>query len=320
MTKLAPLTLSAAALALLPSGLCAQDPIEYDNGDYLYAETPAEAAPPTPDEAAAEGPGAARVIPTRRDAGATAFVPRPVVQPIPAVDPAAYTDAQVVHSALPQAPELETYAALPVEPAAPHVAPAAPHAAPAVYPYPAIYRDGAPNGGASRVIYGGGPISAPRDYTDISRDGYGAVPAGGQLVEFDREAWLAECRRRIAPQAVYDDGDDGALIGAVAGAAVGGLAGNRIAGRGNRTAGTLVGAGLGALGGAVAGRALDRGERAPEVDDSQQRCETYLDGYMASARSGGLHGQYSQSGQYMLVPVTVMVPQRAYYSDGTPVR
>ncbi|QKG70914.1 hypothetical protein [Erythrobacter mangrovi] len=44
-------------------------------------------------------------------------------------------------------------------------------------------------------------------------------------------------------------------------------------------------------------------------------CEDYLDSYMESARSGAFHAQYSDSGQYMLVPVMVMVPQRAVYRE-----
>lgn len=50
------------------------------------------------------------------------------------------------------------------------------------------------------------------------------------------------------------------------------------------------------------------------------RCEAYLDSYMASARSGGLRSSASPTGDYMLVPVTVMQIQQARYSDGTPVR
>lgn len=47
-----------------------------------------------------------------------------------------------------------------------------------------------------------------------------------------------------------DRGDGGTIIGAIAG----GLLGNAVAGRGDRTMGTLLGAG----GGALAGRAIDR--------------------------------------------------------------
>lgn len=57
-----------------------------------------------------------------------------------------------------------------------------------------------------------------------------------------------------------DDGIGGAAIGGVAGAVVG----NRVAGRGNRTAGTIIGAGVGAVAGALADKEEDR-----------QRCSEY---------------------------------------------
>jgi len=50
-----------------------------------------------------------------------------------------------------------------------------------------------------------------------------------------------------------NDGDGGTIVGAIAG----GLLGNTIAGRGDRTVGTILGAGVGAL----AGRAIDRSDR-----------------------------------------------------------
>jgi uncharacterized protein YcfJ len=49
------------------------------------------------------------------------------------------------------------------------------------------------------------------------------------------------------------DGDGGAIVGAIAG----GLLGNSIAGRGDKTLGTIIGG----LGGALAGRAIDRSDR-----------------------------------------------------------
>ena len=49
------------------------------------------------------------------------------------------------------------------------------------------------------------------------------------------------------------DGDGGTIVGAIAG----GLLGNTVAGRGDRTLGTILGAGVGAL----AGRAIDRSDR-----------------------------------------------------------
>ena len=62
-------------------------------------------------------------------------------------------------------------------------------------------------------------------------------------------------------------------------------------------------------------------EYDPErANAATRRCETYLDSYMASAQSGGLSNSASPTGDYMLVPVTVMQMQQARYSDGTPVR
>ena len=53
-------------------------------------------------------------------------------------------------------------------------------------------------------------------------------------------------------QRCYDKGNGGLAIGGIAG----GLAGNAIAGRGDRTLGTILGAGVGAL----AGRAIDKSD------------------------------------------------------------
>lgn len=50
-----------------------------------------------------------------------------------------------------------------------------------------------------------------------------------------------------------NDGDGGTIIGAI----VGGLLGNSIAGRGDKTLGTVIGG----AGGALAGRAIDRSDR-----------------------------------------------------------
>lgn len=71
-----------------------------------------------------------------------------------------------------------------------------------------------------------------------------------------------------------DDGVGGAAIGAV----VGGVAGNRIAGRGDRIAGTL----LGAAGGAIVGAVIDRAEDA--------RCNGYW--RRADSDGGYRHREY----------------------------
>jgi hypothetical protein len=59
----------------------------------------------------------------------------------------------------------------------------------------------------------------------------------------------------------YEDRRDSGAGGAAIGAVVGGIAGNRIAGRGNRTEGTLIGAGVGAVAGYAIDKAEDRGRR-----------------------------------------------------------
>lgn len=113
----------------------------------------------------------------------------------------------------------------------------------------------------------------------------GALRPESRFAQPGREAWLADCRSRVASR---DNGVGGALIGGV----VGGVAGNRIAGRGNRTIGTLGGAAVGAVAGSAIDRAEDRGRAADE-------CEAYLDDYYAryaagSYRSVGQPG-YSQA-------------------------
>lgn len=63
----------------------------------------------------------------------------------------------------------------------------------------------------------------------------------------DRRYYRNRARERC------NDGDGGTIVGAIAG----GLLGNQIAGRGDRTLGTILGGGVGAL----AGRAIDRSDR-----------------------------------------------------------
>jgi len=114
--------------------------------------------------------------------------------------------------------------------------------------------------------------------------------------EEERQSWLAECRRRYG-----DNGLGGALIGGV----LGGIAGNRIAGHGNRTVGTIAGAAVGA----VAGAAIDKSEDAGRVRDD---CEEYLaryesghgQGYAAGYGQGyGAPYGYGYGAPVMWVPV-----------------
>lgn len=106
-------------------------------------------------------------------------------------------------------------------------------------------------------------------------------------MQFDREAWLDDCRERVSLHR-RDNGVGGAVIGGVAG----GLLGNRIAGRGNRTVGTIAGAAVGAVAGAAIDKAEDRGRDRDE-------CETWLDDYYAGAAGYGHPGYapgYAQPG------------------------
>lgn len=107
-----------------------------------------------------------------------------------------------------------------------------------------------------------------------------------------REAWLAECRRRLVRQ---DDGLGGGLIGGL----LGGLLGNRIAGRGHRTTGTIVGGVAGAVAGVVIDKAEDAGRR-----QSYDYCEAYLDDYYARYTQGqGYQGQaMAYAAPVMMVP------------------
>ncbi len=125
------------------------------------------------------------------------------------------------------------------------------------------------------------PANTVRSMTYVPSGGAGAfpVPPGGRIVQFDRAAWLAECRDRLS---TYEDDKRGEVIGALAGAAIGDAV---------------------------------EGDPQPSAE-AYAECEAYLDDYMASAQSGALSGAPAYYGQeYMLVPVTVTVPQRAVYRE-----
>lgn len=108
--------------------------------------------------------------------------------------------------------------------------------------------------------------------------------AGPPVAEHDlaRTEWLERCRAHYR-----DNGLGGALIGG----AIGGIAGNRIAGRGDRTVGTIAGAAVGA----VAGAAIDKAEDQSRVRDA---CEDYLDRYSAYYSAGGPSAGYYHAGDY----------------------
>ncbi len=103
---------------------------------------------------------------------------------------------------------------------------------------------------ATAVIPVAPAMAQSRAYRDAYRDGYnrddyrdGYRTYRGRDRDYRNYRARQKCR----------DGDGGTIIGAIAG----GLLGNTIAGRGDRTLGTVLGAG----GGALAGRAIDRSDR-----------------------------------------------------------
>ena len=163
--------------------------------------------------------------------------------------------------------------------------------------------------------------STPPAYYGQGGGGYrstGYLPGGGQLVAFDREAWLAECRSRLA---TYDENDRGKALGAIGGAIVGGAIGNRVARSGDRLAGTVIGAGAGALAGGLVGDAIDDRNDRRRSRYAGDECSAYLDDYMARASQQPAPVATMPGQQYMLVPVTVPIAQHRVYTDnGQPVR
>ncbi|WP_258319788.1 glycine zipper 2TM domain-containing protein [Qipengyuania flava] len=315
------LALTASSLALHPGLALAQGAISYETGQYEYAQPLPQLDNDVVTEtveqvvASEEPVGAARVIETRR-APTPVFVSKPTIQPID-----------------PSAPEYYTYVDAPEEPVAMPASRAIPERQPATVPVEAaqptyvyvrqppqiIYVHQAPVAyapaptGASRVIYRQQPgtvqTAQPVHYGYGYQGGATYLPAGGQVVAFDRNSWLQECRSRL--DTYENESDRGEILGGLIGGVAGGVLGNRIAGRGNRTAGTLIGAGAGAILGSVAGGAIE--DRQRRRSDSYGQCEAYLDDYMQQATASAGTTQYTQPGQYMLVPVTVEVPQRAVY-------
>lgn len=337
MTIRTALALAAAPLALVPALAQGQATLSYETGQYEYAqplpeldndvvtETVATTAPET--VVFVEGPV---VQPIPGENAAVGAPPLPAARTIPAradATPVSHSVPQMVGTGQPQVlaqpGPVYVQAQPPVLYAYPASAPL--YAAPAYGYAPGYAYAPQPNAGAARVIYRDDRAMAPQPVQAVPY-GYGYqpaqvspqlyLPAGAQVVAFDRSAWLQECRARLD---TYDsDSDRGEVIGALVGGVAGGLIGNRIAGRGNRTAGTLIGAGAGALAGMAAGDAIEDRSRRDRGSSSADQCSAYLDDYMQQAQANAGQVAYNQPGAYMLVPVTVAMPQTAVYRDGTP--
>lgn len=209
---------TAASLMMLTTALAetaSAQTIEYDAGEYQYAETlppsqqddvvtqtlPAEPVRP-----------AERVIETRRaPVEAPVFVTRPMVQATAAPAPVEPVYTQQVVAAPPVV----------------YAAPTATAAPTSVYPAQSVYASPAapvaytyPTGGAARVIYpAGAPQASPLPTVYSYQPGAvyqlaAPLPPGARIVAFNRESWLADCRSRLAG---YDEADRTRIIAGMIG-------------------------------------------------------------------------------------------------------
>lgn len=157
-----------------------------------------------------------------------------------------------------------------------------------------------------RPEWKGGPTALPGQPMPVPAmpaapmGAYGqAQPYGGgydaAAFERAREGWLIDCRR--------NHGNGNMVGGAVVGGLIGGLIGNEVAGRGNRTLGTVAGATVGAVAGGAIGHGADKRSR-------RDWCEAYLDSHMTYATTWGPApaGYTGPSYSYAMQPVTMMVP------------
>lgn len=120
---------------------------------------------------------------------------------------------------------------------------------------------------------GQGGYASSLGYRGLDRNEYAGFP-GNEAA--GRDGYDPRC---FDPRAGRNDG--ATVAGAIGGAVVGGVAGNIIAGRGDRTAGTLIGGGLGAIAGGVAGSELgrDRSPIGPCPTDGNAYAGSYDDSY-----------------------------------------
>lgn len=114
--------------------------------------------------------------------------------------------------------------------------------------------------------------TAPQGYIQ-----HGAAPVvyASAPVVFERDQWLDECRRRTAGR---NNSDTGLIIGGLLGAIAGGVAGYEIAKVGDRTLGTVLGAG----GGGLLGSLIGGGKKKDRYD-----CEAALDSYLSQYGTPG---------------------------------
>jgi hypothetical protein len=119
----------------------------------------------------------------------------------------------------------------------------------------------------------------------------------------DRTAWLDECRSKHDDRYLDDRAAErGAAIGGAIGAIGGGIAGNRIAGRGDRLEGTIIGAGVGLAGVAIGGAIGADADRRARLDGADY-CSDYLGHY----ERGGMGPAYTGYGYPAVMWVRVPI-------------
>lgn len=190
---------SVLIVGLLASAAAAQE-IDYDADQYKYpqAEDPStdnDVVTQSQSETSVEGVAAERVILERHNGAAPQFVARPVIQPT---------------AALPTIPgRIET--ARPSQPVVP-----SPGTAPVLYAYPAGSGNSVSGSAPGRdpALVAASPYEMPQGYVMATAP----LPAGAQLVAFDRAAWLTACRERLSG---YAPQDRSAALAALGGAAMG---------------------------------------------------------------------------------------------------
>jgi uncharacterized protein YcfJ len=111
--------------------------------------------------------------------------------------------------------------------------------------------------------------------------------------EQQRESWLAECRRRIGGNSRRG------VTGAVLGGVLGGVVGHEVAGRRDKTLGTVAGAAVGA----VAGAAIERSTEGRRHGDE---CEAMLENQGGYGYGQYGYPAYGYAPMMMMVPVTMM--------------
>lgn len=97
------------------------------------------------------------------------------------------------------------------------------------------------------------------------------------------------------------------IKGGAIGAVIGAVAGNRIAGRGNRLAGSLIGGGVGAISGALIEKAVDRCERFLPAPQARQPVAPPQQYYQQPHGYGWSHGYYYVPGGYYYPPAQTVV-------------